>query len=418
MKFTKEERSWVLYDVANSAFVLIITTTLISIFFKEYAAFGMDESTTTGIWGLVIGFSGAVLAILSPIIGAIADYKGNKKKFFTAAILIGGAATLTLPLIGQGDWVLCIAIYVTARIMWSAANILYDSFLTDVTTNDRMDKLSASGFGWGYIGSVIPFLISIAVILYLQMSSGSTATPPLGMKIAFVIAGLWWLLLSWPSLKNLKQTNYIEPEKNQIGMAFKRLWSTLKESYKYKSVFLFLLAYFFYIDGVSTIITMAAAYGTDLGLSVTMLILFILFIQIVAWPFSILYGWLAGKFSIKTMLMVGIVVYALVTFLAFGIAFIESLELKIMLFWVMSFFVASSQGGIQALSRSYFGKLIPKEKSAEFFGFYNIFGKFAAIFGPIIMGLTSIAFGDSRYGVLSLLIFFVLGGFFLSKIKE
>jgi UMF1 family MFS transporter len=239
--------------------------------------------------------------------------------------------------------------------------------------------------------------------------------PPGAVKISFIVVASWWLLLSLPSIITLRQNYGVEPSSTYVQDSFRRLLQTLQNIKEYKQVFLFLLAYFFYIDGVGTIISMSTAYGIDLGFGVTLLIGVLLFIQVVAFPFAIFYGKLALRYSAKTMLLVGIGVYCLVTLLAFSLSYIENTSFKIVMFWFVAFLVASSMGGIQALSRSYFGKLIPPEKSAEFFGFYNVFGKFAAISGPFIMASVGWISGDTRWGVLSILVLFIIGGLLLWK---
>lgn len=416
-KLTKEERSWILYDVANSAFVLIVTTTLMPIFHKDFVAAGSGTQSTAD-WGFVVSAASLILAVISPMLGTIADYRGMKKKFFMASVIIGVAFTFLLPLIQQGQVLFGLLLYLVARVAFAAANIFYDSFLTDVTTNEKMDKISTYGFGWGYIGSCIPFLISIGLIVGNQLSTGSSEISPAMMKISFVITAVWWLAFSLPMAKNVKQKYAIDPEPKMIRQSFSRLWTTLKEISKYKITFGFLIAYFFYIDGVSTIISMATAYGIDLGFGATTLIAVILFIQIVAWPFAILYGILAKRYSAKKLLFVGIIIYSVVTLIAFLLPSVESMALKTGAFWLMAFLVATSQGGIQALSRSFFGRTLPKNKSAEFFGFYNIFGKFAAIVGPLLMALFTRFTGHSRFGVLSIMILFVVGAILLARVPE
>ncbi len=417
MKSTKEEKSWILYDVANSAFTLIITTTLVPIFYKEFVAAGSGAQSTAD-WGFTVSAASLILAILAPMLGTLADYRGYKKRFFATALTIGLLFTLALPIVQQGQMLLCLVIYVIAKVGYSAANIFYNSFLTDVTTNDRMDNVSSYGFGYGYIGSVFPFIASLAVILGIQAASGTTAVPPLGMKIAFLITAVWWLIFSLPMLRNVHQHYGIDPEPGQIKESFLRLARTFQDIRQYKQTFLFLLAYFLYIDGIYTIISMSAAYGMDLGFGTTTLLGVILFIQVVAWPFALIYGRLASRFNTKPLLFTGIGIYAAATFLGFMLPAFSNPTVKVLCFWGMAFLVATSQGGVQALSRSFFGKTIPKNKSAEFFGFYNIFGKFAAIMGPFLMALFTRITGESRFGVLSILILFVLGALLLLFVQE
>ena len=411
---SREEKSWVLYDVANSAFVLVVVTAIMPIFFKDVAAQDLPASVSTAYWGFANSASALILALLAPVLGTIADYQDQKKRFFLCFLLIGLFFTITLCFIGPGQWFLCLALFVCARLGWAGANIFYDSFLVDVTTKERMDMISARGFGFGYIGSVIPFLVVIALILSGGMENG---LPVAQVKMGFVVVACWWLVFSIPSLRQVRQKHFLPTPSSPFISSFKRLFDTLKNISKHRQPFLFLIAYFFYIDGVGTVISMSIAYGRDLGFGVTLLIIVLLFIQIVAFPFTLLYGALAQKFGTRPMLMTGIVIYCLITILAFLLPLIEDTTIKTMLFWFIAFLVASSQGGLQGLSRSCYGKLIPQEKSAEFFGFYNVFGKFAAITGPFLMGLITQLSGDSRWGILSILVLFLLGAYFLSKVS-
>ncbi len=414
---SKQERSWILYDVANSAFTLIVITTFMPIFFKDYASAGTNSSASTATWAYIVSASSLVLAILSPVLGALADYQGAKKKFWAGSIIGGAVFGLGLILVGQGQWILATVMYVGASILYTAASTFYDAFLPDITSADRMDLISSLGFGWGYIGSVLPFLAALAVIFALGIGENGELDP-LGMKIAFGISVLWWLLLSIPMARNVHQNFGIDTQGLSLGKAvqgaFSRLAATLKDAKSNKPVFMFLLAYFFYIDGVHTIITTATAYGRDLGLSAVFLVVLVLFIQVVAWPFAILFGKGASRFGRKPLIFIAIGVYAVVCFAASLIPVLPTLESKMALFWVMAFLIASSQGGIQALSRSYFAQLIPPEKSAEYFGFYDIFGRFAAILGPFMLGLMTTITGESRWGILSLSVLFVIGGALLA----
>lgn len=414
-KMTREEISWVLYDVGNSAFVLVMITALMPIYFKDVAAVGMAASTSTANWGFANSTASLILAVLSPLLGAIADYRERKKWFFLFFLFLGVSFCLSLSLVGEGQWVLCLVLFIIARVGWAGANIFYDAFLVDVTSRDRMHTISAKGYGYGYIGSVVPFLVIMGIIFYAGMDDG---LPEKATRACFVLVAIWWLLLSLPAIKNLKQRHSIPLSSFPVFDSFSRLIRTVREIRLHKQPFLFLTAYFFYIDGVGTIISMSTAYGRDLGFGVIFLIVVLLFIQIVAFPFALLFGQLAIIFPVKRMLIVGIAVYCLATFLAFLLPSISTNSMKITLFWIVAFLVASSMGGIQALSRSYFGKLIPAEKSAEFFGFYNVFGKFAAIMGPFIMGVVGYMTGETRWGVLSILLLFVIGGLILLRVEE
>ncbi len=414
-KMTREERSWVLYDVGNSAFVLVMVTAIMPIFFKDFAAAGMSGVESTAGWGFANSTASLILAILAPVLGAMADYKDRKKSFFLFFFYIGIAFTVLLVFVGKGQWLLCLILFVVARVGWAGANIFYDAFLPDVTSRERMDLISARGYGYGYIGSVIPFLIIIGLLLGSGMANGLPVGPT---RAGFLIVALWWLVLSLPAIKNLRQVHYLPADSAPVHQSFLRLWRTFKEIRRYKQAFLFLAAYFFYIDGVDTIISMSTAYGRDLGFGVSLLIIVLLVIQIVAFPFALLFGRLAGRTSTRRMIFVGIGVYCVATLAAFLLPVIDDMFVKTLAFWVIAILVASSMGGIQALSRSYFCRLIPPEKSAEFFGFYNVFGKFAAITGPFLMAVVGRLTGETRWGVLSILVLFVVGAFLLSWVEE
>ena len=414
---TKQEKSWILYDVANSAFVLIIITTIMPIFFKDIASKGVDNAVSTANWGFANSAASLILVLLAPILGTLADYRNMKKRFLAFFIGMGILFTLLLIMINEGDWLKCLLIFVIARIGFAGANIFYDSLLPDITDRKRVDWVSSSGYAWGYIGSVIPFLLVIGIIFLGKNAGQSSAISVISARKSFLIVALWWFIFSIPILKNVKQNYFIEPAKHLIKHSFIRLFKTFKEIRKYKQGFLFLIAYFFYIDGVGTIITMATAYGRDIGLNVNVLISVILMIQIVAFPFALIYGKLANRFSAKIMLFYGIGIYVIITFIAFFIPVIPTMQMKIITFWILAFLVATSMGGIQALSRSFFSKLIPPQRSAEFFGFYNIFGKLAVVTGPFLMGLISRLTGHSRYGILSILVLFITGGVILANVR-
>ncbi|MGM0843411.1 MAG: MFS transporter [Bacillota bacterium] len=409
--FTKEENSWMFYDWANSAYSIIITTAVFPLFYKAAATnAGVSPSDSTAYLGYTIAIATFILAMLGPILGTIADYKGFKKKFFTFFFGLGVTATAVLAFIPSDQWLILLICYTFAAVGSAGANVFYDAFLTDVTSDEKMNRVSARGYGLGYIGSTIPFLISIAIIILAQSGTIPLSTA-YASKIAFLITAVWWGLFTIPMFKNVHQRYYIEREPNPVLNSFKRLGKTFKEIKKYRALFLFLLAYFFYIDGVGTIITMSTAYGSDLGISATNLLIILFVTQVVAAPFAVLYGRLAERFTGKKMLYVGIIVYIFVCIYAY---FLETT----LDFWILAMLVATSQGGIQALSRSYFAKLVPKQNSNEFFGFYNIFGKFASIMGPLLVAVTAQVTGDSSTGVFSLVVLFIIGIIILSRVPE
>ena len=396
MKLTKEEKSWIMYDAGNSAYSLAITTALFPI------VFGMFNGVSNMDLGYFNSLASIIVAILSPILGTLADYKDKKKRFFIFFAALGILATLSFTFIppSSGQWQLLIVMYVLSCIGFAGANIFYDSFLVDVATDERMDKVSTSGFAYGYISSVIPFAISLVVIVFMGMDEA------IGYQIGFMITALWWGLFTIPLLRDVRQRHYVEPEPNPVGKSFKRLASTFKDIKSYKVVFLFLLAYFCYIDGVDTIIKMVLPYATSIlgndAFNTFTLLGILLVIQIIAFPCALMYGTLAKKYSTRTMIIVGICTYIVTCCAAFFIT-------EIWHIFILGVLIGSAQGGIQALSRSFYGKIIPKERSNEFFGFYNIFGKFAAIIGPFIMALTTTITGDARFSILSIIPLFIIG---------
>lgn len=401
-KFTKPEKSWALYDWGSSAYSIIITTAVFPLFYKAAATdAGVGLADSTAYLSYTIAIFTFILAMLGPLLGTIADYEGMKKKFFTVFFMLGTVSTAMLAFVPEGQWLWLLICYVFAALGATGANLFYDAFIVDVTTEKRMNRVSAFGYGLGYIGSTIPFALAILIILLAQ-----NEILPLSVtnasRLAFLITAVWWILFSIPLFRHVKQQHFIKREANPVVQSFRRLNKTIREIRQYRALFLFLIAYFFYIDGVGTIISLSTAYGTDLGLSATSLLIVLFATQVVAAPFAILYGKLADRFTGKKMLYVGIFVYIIVCVYA---VFIET----IMDFWILAMLVATSQGGIQALSRSYFGKLVPKQNANEFFGFYNIFGKFAAITGPLLVGVTSQITGNSSLGVLSLVVLFIIG---------
>lgn len=410
-KYTKQENSWVLYDWANSAYSIIITTAVFPLYYKASATeAGITTAKSTAYLGYTIAIATFILAMLGPILGTIADYRSYKKKFFTFFFVLGIASTALLAIIPSDLWFLLLICYTITAIGFAGSNVFYDAFLVDVSSVSRMNKVSARGFSSGYIGSTIPFIICIILILLAQ-SEVIPISVTIASQISFLITAIWWGIFTIPMLRNVQQEYYIEREPKPIVNSFKRLGVTFKNIRTHRTLFLFLLAYFFYIDGVGTIITMSTAYGSDLGISSTNLLIILYATQVVAAPFAILYGKLAEKFTGKIMLYVGICIYIIVCIYAFFMKTVVD-------FWILAMLVATSQGGIQALSRSYFAKLVPKEKSNEFFGFYNIFGKFASIMGPLLVAVTSQLTGNSAYGVFSLVVLFIIGIIILYFVPE
>lgn len=407
-KYTKSEKGWILQDWANSAYSIMITTAVFPLFFKAISeGAGVSAVDSTAYLGYANAIGTLVVSLFAPILGAIADYKGYRNPMFTIATGLGIIATISFAFIPDGDWLMLLIFYAVSSIGYGAANIFYDASLVDTTTLDRMDRISSAGYGWGYIGSSIPFVIFI----FFQLTGILPISQSALIKGGFVATALWWLVFTIPYWKNVKQITYIEKQPQLVKNSFLRLWGTLKNIRQYRNVFLFLTAYFFYIDGVGTIFQMATAIGSDIGLATNDLIVVLMVCQFVAFPFSILYGILAGRYGNKKIIYVGIVTY---TFICIYALTLESL----LTFIILAVLVGTAQGGVQALSRSLFGQLIPKEHANEFFGFYNIFGRFAAVVGPILVGVISQMTGNSLNGIVALSILFIIGGVLLYFVEE
>jgi UMF1 family MFS transporter len=413
-KLSVAEKSWILYDFANSSFGLIIMTAIMPVYYKSYIAVGVPEVVSTADWGFANAIGGLVVAICAPVMGAIADVKQQKKLFLGIFLSIGVLFTALIACTTPGARFFTLALYVFGLLGFAGGNVFYDSLLVDVTTKKRMDWISGAGYAWGYIGGALPFILSLALIFI-----GSRFKAVVTMqKVSFLITALWWAFFSVPVLKNTRQKFIIRGGQPTVAQALKNLLETFRKIRNYKNIVIFLSAYFLYIDGVDTIIRMAVPYGQEAGLSPLILMLSVLGLQILAFPFALIYGRLAMVFGAKKMLFIAIAIYTVIAFCGFLLPSIAHQGTKLTLFFVIAFLIATSQGGIQALSRSYFGKIIPRTQAAEFFGFYNIFGKFATIIGPLLIALAGHWLGHSKYGILSLVILFIAGGILLSCVKE
>ena len=396
-KLTKEEKSWVLYDVGNSAFVLLIAT-IIPIYFNYLAGkAGLSDVEYLAYWGYVASIVTLIIVLAGPICGALADTKGYKKPIFMISLIIGVAGCIGLGFVK--NWLLFLVVFVIAKVGYSSSLIFYDSMLSDVTQEDRMDDVSAQGYAWGYIGSCIPFVFSMILVLGAEAIGISME---MAMTIAFFIIAIWWVVMSLPLLKTYRQKYYVEKPTHVVRESFARLGRTLKNVRKEKKVFMFLLAFFFYIDGVYTIIDMATAYGSVLGLDSTGLLLALLLTQIVAFPSAILFGRLSRRYEAEKLITVCIAAY-------FGIAVFAIFLTSQTQFWILAVLVGMFQGGIQALSRSYFTKIIPANQSGEYFGLMDILGKGASFVGTTFVGLISQLTGSVNKGVGTIALMFILG---------
>lgn len=406
MKLTSLEKKWIWYDIGNSAFVLLMAT-IVPIYFKSAIAAGMNADDSTAIYSYALSLSTLIVAILGPIFGTMADFKGFKKPLFAVFMGLGVAATaaLAFPSPVAVFW----GIIVAAKVGLHGSLIFYDAMLVDVTDDERMSHISSLGYAWGYIGSCVPFVVSLVLVLFYE-PIGISMT--LAMVIAFLLNAIWWLCCSIPLLKAYKQKHSLPRGKSPFLDSFKRLARIFNEMRTQPAIFIFLLAFFFYIDGVYTIIEMATVYGSDMGIDSTGLLGALLVTQIVAFPSSIVFGRLSAKISSIKLIPVCIACYTGIALFALGLD-------QVWEFYFLAICVGLFQGGVQALSRSHFASIIPKEKSTEYFGIYDIFGKGATFTGTLLMGLSTTIFGTSKAGVAAIALMLALGlGIFLIHVKR
>ena len=397
MKLTKLEKYWILYDVGNSAFIMLVST-IIPIYFNYLAGHaGISEVDYLAYWGYAASVATVIVALIGPILGSVADTKNYRKPLFVISMMVGviGCAALSVPT----SWIVFLAVFVIAKVGYNASLIFYDSMLVDVTTGERMDMVSSHGYALGYIGSCIPFVISLVFVLMYEKIG---ITMKMAMAIAFFINAAWWLLVTIPLLRKYEQNYYAEMPKHPVRDSFKRLGHTLSSIKKEKNIFLYLLAFFFFIDGVYTIIEMATAYGSALGLDSTGLLLALLVTQIVAFLCALIFSKLSKKYATDFLIKICILAY-------FGIAVFAIQLDKQWEFWLLAVLVGMFQGAIQALSRSYFAKIIPAEKSGEYFGIYDICGKGASFMGTTLVGIVAQVTNVANAGVGIIAVLFMVG---------
>ena len=398
--YTKEEKSWIFYDWANSAFSAIVAAIILPVFFKSMAeSSGVTAVNATAYWGYATSLGTLICAVLAPFLGTLGDFKGMKKKLFIVFMLLGVVSTFLLAL--TNSWQGLLLFYVLGTLGFSGSCIYYDSFLLDVTDASRMDRVSSVGYGLGYIGgSTIPLVISL---LLIQFGSGFGVPTVLATKLSFILTAVWWLVFTIPMLRHVQQKHAIEPDRDMFAHTLRNMKHTLSMIIRNRSILFFVIAYFFYIDGVGTIIHMATVFGSSCGLDSMDLMVVLLVVQIVAFPFAILYGRLADRFGSRKMILFGIATYIVVCMLGFNLK-----EMKDLL--LLAVLVGTAQGGIQALSRSFYGKLVPAEHASEYFGFFDVFGKFSAVIGPALFGVVAQLTGVTNYGALAVMFMFILGG--------
>ena len=398
----REKISWSLYDWANSVFATTVLAGFFPLFFKSYWAGDLDDATSTALLGTASSVAGLIIVLIAPILGAMADLSRNKKMFLLIFALLGIISTSILFFISYGFWEWSLIIFSLSIIGFSGANIFYDSLLIDVSSNEDRNYVSSMGYALGYLGGGILFLIN--VLMYLYPSYFNLNSQVEGILYSFLSVAIWWFIFSIPLFLFVKQKNFGDTAdfKYPIKQSFIRVLNTFKEIKKYKAVLIFLIAYWFYIDAIDTIVRMAVAYGTDLGFDSSKLIIALIFTQFIGFPATFAYGYLAEKFGLFNMLIVGILIYILICIYSLFITSATD-------FFILAGLVGLVQGGVQSVSRTIFSRLIPKEKATEFFGFYNLIGKSAVVVGPALVGWMAYVFDNPKAGIISLLLLFIPG---------
>ena len=403
MKLTKLEKAWILYDVGNSAFIMLVST-IIPIYFNHLASTaGISEVDYLAYWGYAASVATVIVAIIGPVLGTLADTEHFRKPIFILSMMVGviGCAALSFPT----SWIVFLAIFVIAKVGFNASLIFYDAMLVDITTEEKMDTVSSHGYAWGYIGRCITFIASLVVVL---MNEQLGLSMKMAMGIAFFLTAAWWFVVTIPLLKTYKQTNFVKMPERPVRDSFARLWKTLKDITKQKNIFLYLIAFFFFIDGVSTIISMATAYGSSLGLDTTGLLLALLVTQIVAFPCALIFARFSKKYETELLIKVCIIAYTCIAI--FAIQLDKQWE-----FWLLAVCVGMFQGAIQALARSYYAKIIPAEKAGEYFGIYDIFGKGASFVGTTLVAVVAQITNRQNLGVAVIAVMFVIGYILFAK---
>jgi UMF1 family MFS transporter len=410
MRHSREKWGWIFYDWANSAFATTVIAGFFPVYFKAYWNTGLDPTESTFRLGLANSVASLVIVLLAPVLGAMADCMSRRKAMMFVFACLGWLMTGGLYLVAEGDWILAALLYILAVIGFSGSNIFYDSLLPFISTNDELDRTSAFGFAFGYLGGGLLFAYNILMVLHPDWFG--LADSDAAVRVSFLVVAAWWLAFSLPLLLLVKEPDGSTqgPSLNVVREGFVRVWYTLHEVRQLQNVWLFLIAYWLYIDGVDTIVRMAVDYGLSLGFDHKSLLMALLITQFTGFPAAIAFGFLGSHFGPKAGILIGLLVYIMVTVRA-------SVMTSPGEFYVLAFAIGLAQGGIQALSRSMYARMIPGNRTAEFFGFYNMLGKFAAVIGPVMIGWAGALSASPRTGILSLLILFVAGALVLMKVE-
>ncbi len=401
--------AWTMYDWANSAFATTIMGAVLPVYYATVAAADLPGNTATVYWAYTTSISLLLAAVISPILGALADFSGSKKRLLALFAFFGILGTALLYFVKTGDWLMASIFFIIGEIGFAGSLVFYDSLLPHIASGEEMDQVSSKGYAMGYLGGGILLAINLAMIMLAPKELTGLMT-----RLSFLSVAIWWFVFSIPLLKLVPEPKRRimsgEENFNPLEASFKRLARTFKEITTYKQLFIFLVAFWFYNDGIGTIIKMATIYGAEIGIGQTTLIGTLLMVQFVAIPFAFLFGWLSKKIGTKRAIYLSLLVY---TCIAIAGYFMQE-EWH---FWALGFAVATVQGGSQALSRSLFGRMMPKSKSAEFFGFFSVSEKFAGIAGPFVFGIVGQMVGHSRLSIVSLIIFFIIGAILLTRVN-
>lgn len=406
----KAINAWVMYDWANSAFATTIMAAVLPVYYASVAGSNLPGNMATVYWAYTTSISLLIAAIISPVLGAVADFLGTKKRLLGIFALLGIAGTALLYFVKTGDWLMASIFFIVGDIGFAGSMVFYDALLPHVANPDEIDQVSSKGYAIGYLGGGILLAINLAMIMLAPKELTGLMS-----RLSFLTVALWWFVFSIPVLKIVKEpprrVMKNELGNNAIQVSFKRVFQTFSEIKNYRDLFIFLVAFWFYNDGIGTIIKMATIYGAEIGLGQTTLIGTLLMVQFVGIPFAFLFGWLAKKIGTKKSIYLSLLVY---TCIAIGGYFMTQ-EWH---FWMLGLAVATVQGGSQALSRSLFGRMVPRSKSAEFYGFFSVSEKFAGIAGPFVFGIVGQLVGHSRLSIVSLVIFFIIGAILLTRVNE
>ena len=425
--FTKEEKSWMLYDWSSQGYVMIVHTVIFSLYFLSAAARGLgdyelvrtldeygnyvyvyvfDFVRANAYWSFANAVTMVVAGLLAPVIGTLSGFHGMKKLIFTIFAYMGIIGTIALALVPEHLWWMLLAVFLVASVGFAGSNKIYDAFLVDVSKKENMNRVSTVGFGFSYVGGALPFILSIPFVIMAELGILDIAVVS-AYRIAFWIAGIWWIVFSIPMFKNVKQVIGVPKEPGFVRKSFVNVWTTFLDIKKHKPVVIFLIAFFLYSDGLGSIIRLATAYGATIGIDAITLMIVLLVTQFVAFPCAIIYGKVSERIGAKNMIYFGIATYCVICVLALFMSPERDERTLTIMFWTLAMMVGTAQGGVQALSRSYFGRIIPKHKSNEYFGFYNVFGRFASILGTTFFGIVSLATGQPHYGIAVIVVLFI-----------